>query len=312
MHSVMGPNTKDPQSMLAKECTVPDAQADLSPERSTHQFAESDDLNGRNVSTPSILGIWRVGSSIYASDHCVISLGQPADAIDNPRWEYAIKTFTTSHNQWTVKREISQIAEAGRLISHPNLLGVLDASATASNPYVVMPRLMGNSMQALLGSQEETSLPVAIWMTRQIAEALAAIHQAGWIHARVSPDHILLSSTGHATLINMGYSQKIHTSIPDQEVQDSSFASPEYLAGDHAAIAAMDTFSLGRILWQWLTITSCESSTLLERVATLVEQMVAPDPNERPTMESVVAKLKELEFSVLGLHIGPNSALRTA
>ena len=77
MHSVMGPNTKDPQSMLAKECTVPDAQADLSPERSTHQFAESDDLNGRNVSTPSILGIWRVGSSIYASDHCVISLGQP-------------------------------------------------------------------------------------------------------------------------------------------------------------------------------------------------------------------------------------------
>ena len=33
MDSVMGPNTEDPQSMLAKECTVPDAQADLSPER---------------------------------------------------------------------------------------------------------------------------------------------------------------------------------------------------------------------------------------------------------------------------------------
>ena len=260
---------------------------------------------------PSILGIWRLGETLHQSDRCMISLGQPADAIDNPRWDYVIKTFSQSLNIWEVKRHVSQTAEVNSRVAHPNLLGSLDASATSNPPYIVMPRLDAMSMQQILHSGAPKPLPVTLWITRQVAEALDAIHQTGWIHGNVTPNHILVHPNGHSTLIDLGMAQKIHTLKGHSDATDRRFASPESLSGDLAAVTAMDIFSLGRILWQWLTITSA-TPEMMEPVVCLVEAMVSPEPSERPDTPEVVRQLKHLEFVALGQHIGPGRSLQAA
>ncbi|MDB4654510.1 protein kinase family protein, partial [Rubripirellula sp.] len=77
------------------------------------------------------------------------------------------------------------------------------------------------------------------------------------------------------------------------------------LAGSLAAIPAMDIFSLGRVLWQWITRTEQVSQIMLEPVADLVQQMVSKEPDERPTASGVVQLLLQLEIETLGRHIGP-------
>jgi hypothetical protein len=72
----------------------------------------------------------------------------------------------------------------------------------------------------------------------------------------------------------------------------------------------MDIFSLGRILWQWITQTHQVSQSLLEPVADLVQDMVANDPNERPSASEVVQQLLHLEIETLGRHIGPAESYR--
>jgi hypothetical protein len=74
----------------------------------------------------------------------------------------------------------------------------------------------------------------------------------------------------------------------------------------------MDIFSLGRILWQWMTRTGQVHRSLLEPVADLVQSMVANDPNERPTAATVVKQLLRLEIETLGRHIGPVPVSRAA
>jgi hypothetical protein len=63
------------------------------------------------------------------------------------------------------------------------------------------------------------------------------------------------------------------------------------------------------VLWHWITRTEQVSQMLLEPVADLVQQMVAKEPDERPTATEVVRQLLQLEIETLGRHIGPTTSI---
>ncbi len=262
---------------------------------------------------PDILGIWRVGGLLYESSRCRISLAQPADSRGNPRWDYVIKTSSDAIDPWETRRQVNQfMAASSKAGHHPNLIQTLDGSATANLPYVVMPRLEASPMENLLLGDSPTPLPVALWFVRQAAEAVSVLHRAGWVHGNMTPANLLVDARGHLTVIDLGLAQKIHTLPNIQTRKHAAYAAPESLNGELAAIAAMDVFSLGRILWQWLTKTLPVNQRLLEPIADLVESMVSNDPSDRPEIRSVVKRLLQLELQVLGRHIGPSSSLQVA
>ena len=120
-----------------------------------------------NAAGPSILGIWRIGEMVHESQTAKLSLAQPADSEGNPRWDYAIKRALGDENDLEGRRQIGQFIAAASSIAHPNLVAVLDASPTAASPYLVMPRLEGQSMQWHLEADAATPLPVALWLVRE-------------------------------------------------------------------------------------------------------------------------------------------------
>ena len=255
------------------------------------------------VQRPSILGIWRIGDQLHASPYAELSLAQPADAHGSPRWDYVIKRAVDAKMEG--RRQLAQFIAAASGIVHPNLVAVLDASTTATNPYLVMPRLEGETMQWHLASHAQKPLPVALWLVRQIAQALEALHAAGWVHGDVKPENAIVGSRGHVTLVDLGFASRVHT-VPGHQYRGTpNYAAPEAIAGQMAAMTAMDVFSLGRVLWQWMTRTQQVSQAMLEPVAELVECMVAEDPAERPSASSVAKQLLRLEIETLGRHIGP-------
>ena len=48
----------------------------------------------------------------------------------------------------------------------------------------------------------------ALWVTRQTAEALAALHRAGFLHGDVKPDNMRLVDDGTAILIDLGFAHR--------------------------------------------------------------------------------------------------------
>ncbi len=260
-------------------------------------------------STPAILGIWRLGHAIHESKQTAVTLAQPADAIGSPRWDYVVKRGLP--NEFEGQRQISQFVASASAIVHPNVIPVLDASETGASPFLVMPRIEGQTMSQHLATVS-TPLPVALWLVRQIAQALDAIHTAGWVHGDVKPDNVIVGVRGHVTLIDFGFASRVH-SVPSHVYRGTpEYSSPEALTGQTAMMPAMDIFSLGRLLWQWLIQTERASRMQLEPVADLVQQMVSEDSSQRPRAREIAKQLLRLEIETLGNHIVPSGARRAA
>lgn len=268
--------------------------------------------DGPSIAGSSILGIWRLGKTLYRSETAELSIAQPADAAGSPRWDYVIKCAVGEEDDYEARHQINRFTAAATAVSHPNLVAILDASVSGASPYVVMPRVEGRTMQQHFDRFDVKPLPVALWLVRQVAQALEALHGAGWIHGDVKPANVIIGARGHVTLIDLSFAARVHTPLGMLFRGTPAYAAPELVAGNTAALPAMDLFALGRMLWQWLTRIEPVSEQQLEPVASLVEQMVAENPDERPDAETVRRRLLQLEIETLGWRIGPGRERRRA
>lgn len=216
-------------------------------------------------------------------------------------------------------------AWVGRQASHANLISVLDAGVSQPPFYVVTPRLVGDTVAKLLGAGTRPSLPQALWIARQVCEALAALdEQAGVIHADVKPSNILVAPDGHATLIDLGFCQTTHEarSWASRPVVGSlQYIAPEMVTSACAADTRSDLYSLGATLYEMLAgrppFQGNEPAELIAKhrqekpeclrrarpdtpkpVASLVHRLLAKDPMRRPGSPGEVAdELSRLEIA---------------
>lgn len=249
---------------------------------------------GANASPGNLIGIWRVGCLIHQTKHHQLHLAQPADSSGSNRWPYVIRIG--GENQRMAVRTSLSVAEE---VSHPGLISIVDGSADAGVPYLIMPRMTVDQSGAVTDA-----MPVVLWAARQVAQTLAAMHRSGWVHGDVRPGHVLGNPMGHTMLIDLGSAARVHSTRTSAAMLDRGFASPEAIRSDHAAVAGMDVFSLGRTLWSWM-LSVRGSDSELKPVATLIEKMLEANFAKRPAMTEVVDSLAELELKSLERSISP-------
>ncbi|MCX7428699.1 MAG: serine/threonine-protein kinase, partial [Planctomycetia bacterium] len=214
-------------------------------------------------------------------------------------------------------------AQVGRGVSHPRVISVLAAGLREPPYYLVMPWLDGCTLRTRLDDPERPDLPTALWIGRQVAEALGALAAAGWRHGDIKPSNLFLSPGGHVTLLDLGFARREHEdgSAADRCVLGTcNYLAPETITSALAADVRSDIYSLGVVLFEMLAgRLPFEGSTLealvvqhkqsrppdLRRlashvpqgVAALVHQMLAKDPLRRPqTPGDLVERLARLEI----------------
>jgi len=275
-------------------------------------FAEPAAPMASRATPPTLMGIWRLGQVLSASTHSRLFEAQPADAAGSPRYDYVLRTVTTTReNRESSTAQLTRFANAATATSHPNLIVVLDSSLHSAQPFLIMPRLTGATLASLLGSSTPQPLPVVLWMARQAAQGLAALHLASWLHGDVKPENLYVGLHGHLTLLDLGFARQLGTRMHQEFLGTPEYAAPELLDDrDGIATSGADVFALGRVLlkllaWTGPTVKNLES---LDAVAELVSEMIAKDPADRPTAKDVTSRLLRLEIETLGEHIQPESA----
>src|SRR5438552_4966933 len=83
-------------------------------------------------------------------------------------------------------------ARAGLAVRHPHLVRVRSAAQHPA-PFVAMDLLPGESLRDRLRRDYRLDAGAALWVARQTAEALAALHRAGFVHGDVKPENIRLT-----------------------------------------------------------------------------------------------------------------------
>src|SRR5205807_1385199 len=99
------------------------------------------------------------------------------------------------------------------------------------------------------------SVSRALNIIRQVAEALAALHCAGWLHGQLRPEHILLSPSGQVTLIDLTLARRLETVECESAAVatvNATYAAPEMTSGNRRLGIAADIYSLGIVLYEAL------------------------------------------------------------
>lgn len=215
-------------------------------------------------------------------------------------------------------------ASVGRQVSHPHVVPVLSAQVTQPPFYLVMPRLAGETVAEKLASDRLPPLPQSLWIARQAAEALGAMHeQAGMIHGDIKPSNLHVAPDGHTTLIDLGFSQSATEarSWAGRPVMGTlHYLAPERITSACCADIRSDLYGLGVTLYQMLTgllpFEAEEPADLIamhrqakpqclrdarpdvpKRVASMVHRLLAKDPMRRPESPRAVSdELVRLEI----------------
>lgn len=213
-------------------------------------------------------------------------------------------------------------ARVGLAVRHRHLVRVVAAETDVDGPpHLVMERLPGRSLRWYLKRGDWLSPRLAGDVGRQVAEALAALHAAGYLHADVKPDNMHLASLGAAKLLDLGFA---HEPGEDPDLLDDGFVlgtanyiAPEICTGPEAEGPAADVFALGVSLFELFTGQlpypegSVEETMTRHRddrpeqlrdwqgiwpdgAAEMVDGMLARDPAERPTAAAVSGELRRL------------------
>ena len=172
-------------------------------------------------------------------------------------WSYAVKLLRSPWDEDPRGLELlAREARVGRRVANPHLVPVLATNLDERRYFVVMPYLDGWSLDVCVAAEQRPPLPVALWIARQVAEALEALDAAGWMHADVKPSNIRVSPAGHATLVDLGSARRHgeSRSLADRPVVGTlAYMAPEMLLSTLAPDIRSDIYSLGVTLYEMLT-----------------------------------------------------------
>lgn len=253
------------------------------------------------LALPADLGGWRL--ELHAGEGTLshVYRAQPRahdSASTCPDW-VAVKVLK---QQWefrpAARAMFAREAQVAAEVQHPNLITVLEAHLDVAPCFCVLPWLDGVTLDQRIAGGRRLPSPLALWLVRQVAEALAALHAADWTHGDVKPENIFVSPIGHATLIDLGFARHRHEQAAGRPLTGTPYyMAPEVLQPERSADIRSDLYSLGVLFYQLLTGRLPFRSTDLGELARLHrEARPLPLADQVP---SASAELGELIYSLL-------------
>lgn len=165
------------------------------------------------------------------------------------------------------RREALAVAQLG----HPAIVQIFEWLDTPVGHYLVMEWIRGRSLAEVIAAGE-LDLRRSLRLAYEIAEGLAEAHAKGLVHRDLKPENVLVTSTGHAKIVDFGLATVVRpadedlaeTNMPTAESSVTSLTSSGVLVGTFHCMSPeqaggydldhrSDLFSLGCILYEMLS-----------------------------------------------------------
>ena len=152
-------------------------------------------------------------------------------------------------------------ALAASALNHPNILTVYEVGEQEGTSFIAAEYVDGITLRERL-AQGPIPVPDLLDIGLQIAEGLAAAHEAGVVHRDIKPDNVMLRADGLVKILDFGIATRTGTDVPPAlsgfigadgtVIGTSGYMSPEQRQG-LPVDARSDVWSLGIVMYEMST-----------------------------------------------------------
>ena len=208
------------------------------------------------------------------------------------------------------ERFLTEIRTTAKL-QHPHILPLLDSGEANGLLYYVMPFVPGESLRERLDKEQQLPIPSAVSIAREVADALAAAHEAGIVHRDIKPENILLRGN-HAVVADFGIALAVQQAGGQRMTQTGlslgtpQYMSPEQAMGDKHIGPRSDIYSLGAVTYEMIagdppftgsTVQAIVAKVITEKPVSLSTIRNTVPPNVEGAVMTALAKTPADRFS---------------
>ncbi|HPS81929.1 MAG TPA: Stk1 family PASTA domain-containing Ser/Thr kinase, partial [Candidatus Limiplasma sp.] len=191
-------------------------------------------------------------------------------------------------------------AQAASLMSHHNIVNLLDVGVEGEFRYLVLEYVSGSTLKEIIQKRGQINTQTAIQITVRILSALQHAHDNGIIHRDIKPQNVLVNSDGHIKVADFGIARMTNAftiSKGDTVVGSVHYSSPEQATGS-VVEATSDIYSTGVVLYEMLTgrvpfVGDTPVSVAMQHINTPPPPITDFNANVPPAVISVVMKALE-------------------
>jgi serine/threonine protein kinase len=151
-------------------------------------------------------------------------------------------------------------AQATALVNHRNVIPIYNIGEARGVPFLAMPLLKGEMLEARLNRERKLSVGDAVRLGREIAAGLAAAHERNLIHRDIKPANLWLepqprgSAPDRVKILDFGLARIGDAGLtsPGAVLGTPAYMSPEQAKGLPVDYRC-DLFSLGCVFYRMLT-----------------------------------------------------------
>ena len=146
-------------------------------------------------------------------------------------------------------------ARAAARLSHPNLVGVIDAGEDDGRPYIVFEYIEGRTLKRRIQDEDRLPIDESVAYAIEIGRGLTAAHARKLVHRDVKPQNVLIDPDGRAKVTDFGIARSLEQkgmTVTGRVLGTTDYVSPEQAMGEDVDERS-DVYSLGIVLYEMLT-----------------------------------------------------------
>src|SRR6201987_5729242 len=128
------------------------------------------------------------------------------------------------------RREARAVAQ----LSHPHVVGVIDAGEDEGRPYIVFEYIEGEPLKERIRRSGRLPIAEAVAYAIEIARALGAAHARHIVHRDVQPQNVLIGEEGSAKVTDFGIARTLDEeglTADGRGLGTTDYVSPEQALG---------------------------------------------------------------------------------
>jgi serine/threonine-protein kinase len=204
-------------------------------------------------------------------------------------------------------------------LRHPHIVRLIATGRHKQTPFIAMEYIDGEPLDRALGRKGRLSWEETAAHGKQLCAALQYAHERGIIHRDLKPSNLMITPDGTLKLTDFGIAKDTDVTAltgANSTIGTAAYMSPEQCKGERTLTNKSDLYSLGVVFFELLTGAkpfNAENTVEMflkhvneppprpgKRVAdlppkfeTLILQLMAKEPDHRPTDAAWVARILE-------------------